>query len=114
MKDVIKYKDYYGTVRFSSDDRIFFGKIEGIEDLVTFEGHSVDELVQAFEEAVDDYIELCNKNEKSAGKSYKGSFNVRIDPDLHKKAARYSSSKGVSLNHIVEEAIEKYLDRFEG
>jgi predicted HicB family RNase H-like nuclease len=42
-------------------------------------------------------------------KSYKGSFNIRIDPDLHKKAAMLSANLGLSLNQLVEEAIQKYL-----
>ena len=38
MKDVLTYKDFVGSVHYSTDDEIFFGKIEGIDDLVTFEG----------------------------------------------------------------------------
>ena len=51
-----KYKDYIGSVEFSEEDGIFFGKIEGIDGLVNFEGESVTELTNAFHEAVDDYI----------------------------------------------------------
>ena len=110
MKDVIKYKEHIGTVRFSAEDRVFYGKIEGINDLVTFEGQSVDDLVTAFQEAVEDYYILCEKAKKPVQKSYKGSFNVRIAPDLHKKAAIVSSNLGLSLNELVEEAIQKYLE----
>jgi predicted HicB family RNase H-like nuclease len=109
MKDVIKYKDHIGSVRFSSEDNVFYGKIEGIDDLVTFEGRSVDELVSAFREAVEDYKDLCDTAGKSMQKSYKGSFNIRIDPDLHKKAALLSTDLGLSLNQLVEEAIQRYL-----
>jgi predicted HicB family RNase H-like nuclease len=110
MKDVIRYKDHLGSVHFSSEDKVFYGKIEGINDLVTFEGQSVDELVSAFQEAVEDYAVLCEKAGKPVQKSYKGSFNVRIDPELHKKAALLSSNLGLSLNQLVEEAIHKYLE----
>jgi len=109
MKDVIKYKDHIGSVRFSSEDRVFYGKIEGIDDLVTFEGRSVDELVSAFREAVDDYAVLCETAGKIMQKSYKGSFNIRIDPELHQKAALLSTTLGLSLNQLVEEAIQRYL-----
>ena len=109
MKDIIKYKDHIGSVRFSSEDKLFYGKIEGIDDLVTFEGKSVDELVSAFQEAVEDCTDLCETAGKSIQKSYKGSFNVRIDPTLHKKAALLSTNLGLSLNQLVEEAINKYL-----
>jgi predicted HicB family RNase H-like nuclease len=111
MKDVIKYGNHSGSVYFSAEDQVFFGRIEGIDDLVTFEGKSVDELMAAFQEAVEDYIALCEKVGKPAHKSYKGSFNVRIDPELHKKAASLSTDLGISLNQFVEEAIEKYLEK---
>lgn len=81
-KDMIKYKEYLGSVRYSDDDKVFYGRIEGVDDLVTFEARSVDELVSAFEEAVEDYITLCEQVKRPARKSYKGSFNVRIDPEL--------------------------------
>ena len=106
---MIKYKEYLGSVRYSDDDKVFYGRIEGVDDLVTFEGCSVDELVSAFEEAVEDYIALCEQVKRPARKSYKGSFNVRIDPELHKKAAVHASITGHSLNQIVEEAIQSYL-----
>ena len=110
MKDVIKYKDHIGSVRFSSEDKVFYGKIEGIDDLVTFEGKSVDELVSSFQEAVEDYTALCETAGKPLQKSYKGSFNIRIDPGLHKRAAQLSTNLGLSLNQLVEEAIIKYLE----
>ncbi len=61
MKDILNYKDFIATVHYSSDDEVFFGKIEGINDLVTFEGKSVAELKEAFIESVEDYISLCKK-----------------------------------------------------
>lgn len=108
MKDVMKYKDYIGSVHYSAEDEVFFGKIEGINDLISFEGHSVTELKAAFREAVEDYLELCNLNGKEPEKMYKGSFNIRIKPELHKKAAQKALIEGKSLNQYVEEAIEQY------
>ncbi len=109
MKDVLAYKDYLGSVHFDSDDQVFHGKIEGIDDLVTFEGTSVDELTEAFKEAVDDYLDLCRQTGKNAEKSYRGSFNIRIPPELHRKAAREAISNGISLNQLIQRALEKQL-----
>ncbi len=72
MRYVIKYKDYIGTVHYSSDDYVFFSQIFGINDLVNFEGGSVDELTQAFHEAVDDYILTC----KEMGKNWRSRSTV--------------------------------------
>lgn len=100
------YKDFIGVVHFSSEDDMFFGKIEGINDLVTFEGKSVAELKKNFHEAVDDYIELCKKADKEPSKSFKGTFNVRLTPELHKKAFKLATIEGLSLNQFVQKAIE--------
>ncbi len=110
MTDKLVYRDFIGTVHFSTKDSVFHGKIEGINDLVTFEGETVSDLTKAFEESVDDYIELCNEVGKDPLKSFKGSFNVRIAPDLHSKAFKTASLRGKSLNQFVQEAIEKEVE----
>jgi predicted HicB family RNase H-like nuclease len=106
MKDILTYKEFVGSVHFSTDDEIFFGKIEGIDDLVTFEGVSVAELKKSFEESVDDYIDLCKKENKALEKSFKGSFNVRLNPELHKKTYRIAMIEGKTLNQFILQAVE--------
>lgn len=107
MKDVLVYKDFIGSVHFSAEDQCFFGKIEGVDDLVTFEGRNVDELERAFRDAVEDYARLCKAASKPLHKSYKGSFNVRVTAEIHQKAARKSALLGISLNQLVQRALEK-------
>ena len=109
MTDVMKYNEFIGTVHYSMADEVFYGKIEGINDLVTFEGTTVKKLKKSFEEAVDDYVELCESAGKSVFKSFKGSFNVRINPELHSKAYERALLEGKSLNEFVKEAIEKRI-----
>ena len=110
MKDILKYKDFIGSVHYSTEDEVFFGKLEGIDDLVTFEGKCVDELKSSFREAIEDYLEICKSTGKSHQKSYRGSFNIRINPDLHKQAANKSVELGISLNQLVEKAISELLE----
>jgi predicted HicB family RNase H-like nuclease len=111
MTDILKYKDYYATINFSAEDDVFFGKIIGINDLVTFEGTSVKELKEAFKEAVEDYLETCKVLKKSPNKTYKGSFNVRISSSLHRQAAIYAALKNMTLNDFVRYAIDYTLSR---
>lgn len=103
--NMLKYKDFLGSVEYSADDECFFGKIIGIADLITFEGDSVKTLKEAFIEAADDYLAVCEQMGKDPRKSYKGSFNIRISPELHKEAAIMANMRGVSLNSLVEKAI---------
>ena len=111
MKDLMKYKEFLGSVHFNSEDEVFYGKIEEIDDLISFEGKTVPELKKSFNRAVDDYVVLCNENNKELYKSYKGSFNIRIPPELHRKAVRKSILEGLSLNQFVQKAIEKEIEQ---
>ena len=106
MINSLKYLDYTATIHFSADDDVFFGKVIGINDLITFEGTSVVELKDAFKECVDDYLETCEALKKSPEKSYKGVFNVRVPATLHKKAAMFALQHQISLNDFVKTAID--------
>jgi len=110
MNNTLTYKGFFASVNFSEEDNILFGKIEGIYDLVAFEGSSVGELKAMFREAVNEYIEDCKHFKKPLLKSFKGSFNVRVKPDIHRKAAMLATMKGISLNQLVQAAIEKELE----
>jgi predicted HicB family RNase H-like nuclease len=109
MSDLLTYKGYYGSAHYSAADEVFYGKLEGIDDLVNYEGTSVKELIKAFNEAVEDYLETCKEIGKDPNKTYKGSFNVRIPTDLHRNAAIYAASKDISLNDFVKTAIQYAL-----
>ena len=89
--NTLKYKDFIGSVAFSEADGVFFGKIEGIDGLVNFEGESVAELTNAFHEAVDDYLAYCAEEGIEPHKSYSGSLNVRLTPDIHTRKERMAA-----------------------
>ena len=114
MKDMMEYKGYYGSVHYSDEDQIFHGKIEFIRSLVSYEGTDVRNLRTAFEEAIDDYLELCINERKEPDKPFKGSFNVRTGTDLHRRAVLYAKSKGTNLNKVIADALENYLSTTNG
>lgn len=111
MSGFLEYKGYHGTVEFSAVDKILFGKVVGINSLISFEGHSIDELQKDFQGAVDEYLELCAEQGIEPEKKYKGSFNVRVSPKLHKMLMLYSAERGQTLNATVEEALQEYMDK---
>jgi predicted HicB family RNase H-like nuclease len=111
MKNLMEYKGYFAKIEYSAKDEVFFGTIEGINDTVSFEGTSTAKLKTAFREAVEDYLDMCQRYGKEPQKTYKGSFNVRINPELHKKAAILAASKGTSLNQFVEAAIADRIEQ---
>ena len=105
MNNTMEYKGYVGSVEFSEEDALFFGKVLGVRALISYEGENARDLVEDFHSAVDDYLELCAAEGVEPEKAYKGSFNVRISPELHKKAAIAAMAKQFSLNRFVEESI---------
>lgn len=105
--NILEYKGYHTKLECSIEDGVIYGKIEGIRDLVTFECETVSEAEAAFHEAVDDYLAFCREVGKEPEKEYKGQFNVRIEPELHKAAAVLAYKRNLSLNALVEEAIQE-------
>jgi len=103
----LHYKDYIGSLEFSEEDAVFHGKVVGIKSMISFEGDSVQSITEDFHNAIDEYLEFCSENNIKPEKPFKGSFNVRISADLHRKAAFEASAQGVSLNAFVENAIQQ-------
>ena len=109
MKNTMEYRGYVGSVEFSEKDEVFFGKVLGIRSLISYEGTTAKELIKDFHGAVDEYLERCKEESVIPETAYKGSFNVRITPELHKRAAVCALSQNISLNNFVEKAIAMLL-----
>ncbi len=107
MANTIGYNGYIGSIEYSPEDKCFFGKLEMIDDLVTFEATTAEELERNFRNAVDEYIKTCKDLGRPPQKTYKGVFNVRIDPELHKKVYQEALKAGLSLNAFVQQALSK-------
>lgn len=107
--NTLSYKGFIGSVSFSETDGVFFGKIEGIDGLVNFEGESVVELTRAFHEAVDDYLAYCEEEGIEPHKSYSGSLNVRLTPDIHSRVAILAKQYGISINAFIRKAVENQI-----
>ena len=107
--NTLSYKGYIGSVEFSEKDGVFFGKIEGINGLVNFEGESVKELVDAFHQAVDDYLIYCEEEGIEPLKSYSGSLNIRIPREIHARIAVLAKQTGTTINGYIRNALENQL-----
>jgi predicted HicB family RNase H-like nuclease len=103
---LMSYKDYLGSVEFDEGERVFHGKLEFIRALVSYEGEDAEGLIQAFHDAVDDYLLQCKEQGVPAEKPLKGSFNVRVGADLHRRAVIAAAHAGVSLNAFTTRALE--------
>lgn len=106
MNNIIHYKGYDGSVEFSEDDGIFFGKVMGIRSLISYEGENAKELLTDFHNAVDDYLENCIAEGKEPEAAFKGSFNIRLTPELHRKLFIYTTTHRISINKYIEDTLE--------
>ncbi|MCD8327315.1 MAG: type II toxin-antitoxin system HicB family antitoxin [Lachnospiraceae bacterium] len=109
MSNTMNYKGYTGSVEFSENDRLFYGKVMGVRALISYEGTTALELIQDFHTAIDDYLSLCEEKGIEPEKAYKGSFNVRISPELHREAAIYANEHEMSLNSFIAYAVSSQL-----
>ena len=107
MNNTFEYRGYIGTIEFSEEDALFFGKVMGIRSLISYEGKNANELISDFHSAVDDYLSVCEAEGREPEKAYKGSFNIRISPELHKQLVVCATSRPMSLNSFVENALRK-------
>lgn len=107
MTNTLQYKGYSVNIEYSAEDKVLYGKIDGIGDLVTFESENVDGIEGAFHNAVDDYLAFCEQVGKVPEKTYKGIFNVRIDPSLHRAIATLTMRNGTTRNQAVEQVISQ-------
>ena len=106
MKNHMTYKDYFGSVNFSEEDEVFHGKIEFIKALITYEGTDVKSLKKAFHEAVDDYLEICEAQGRKPEKIFKGSFNIRIKPEIHRQISIMAAEKDINVNKFISDILE--------
>lgn len=103
---MMHYKGYFAKTSIDEEAKLIHGELQGLRAVITFQGRSVEEAELAFHDSVDDYLDWCVQRGKDPEKPFSGRFNMRIDPDLHAKAAVAASRLGISLNRFVEKAIE--------
>ena len=108
---MMKYKNYAARVEYDQEDRIFVGRVAGIQDIVSFHGKTVDELEQAFQESVDHYLEVSERTGRPAQKPYSGNLMLRIAPELHAAVATVAQLQGKSINQWASEILSKAATR---
>ena len=107
MKNIMEYKGYLGSVEFSEEDEMFFGRVLGIRSLISYEGDNAKDLIADFHNSVDEYLKWCEDEGRKPEKAYKGSFNIRISPKLHKQLVICAMSHDMTLNGYIQEILEK-------
>lgn len=105
VANTMTYKGYSGSVEPSIEDECLHGRVLLLDDMITYEGTTVPEIVESFHAAVDRYIDYCARTGRNPNKAYSGVFQTRIDPELHREAARAAAKRNIKLNEFVSQAI---------
>jgi predicted HicB family RNase H-like nuclease len=101
---MLEYKGYVGTIE--ADEGAFAGRVAGLRDVVTFEGETFADVEQAFRDSVDDYLAFCAARGEPPDRPYSGKIPLRVDPEIHRRAAARAQAEGVSLNQWIARRIE--------
>ncbi len=100
---MLEYKGYIGTVE--AEDGAFSGRVIGLRDIITFEGTTFPEVEQAFRDSIDDYLAFCVERGEPSDRPYSGKIPLRVDPELHQRAAVRAHAEGLSLNQWIARRI---------
>lgn len=106
----MKHRGYTGSVEYDADDRIFHGSVNGIADVVTFEGATVDALEASFREMVDEYLAFCSERGMEPARPYSGRFVLRIPPEVHRDVTIAARTADESMNAWILNAIQVRLE----
>ena len=98
---------YSARIEYDSETDLFRGEILGLSGGADFYGSNPDELRLEFKKSLDVFLKVCREQGIDPRKQFSGKFNLRIPPGLHEKLAMAAQAQGISLNSLVQEALEK-------
>lgn len=104
---MLTHKGYTGHIEFDDEARVFHGEVLDTRDVITFQGSSVEELIQAFQDSVDDYLEFCEQRGEEPDKPFSGRLMLRVSPDLHRQVSVQAKREGKSLNQWIVERLKE-------
>ena len=107
----MRYRGYPARIEYSDEDGCFVGRVAGIRDIITFHGQSVGEVREAFEEAVEFYLESCDERGEAPNRPYSGKLLLRIDPEVHAAVAEAAEVSGVSINQWARDKLSEAVSR---
>ena len=105
--NTMKYQGYTARIEFDERDNIFVGRVLGLRAIISFHGETVEELRQAFETAIDEFLLDCQEEGVEPEKPVSGKLMLRVPPAIHRAALVAAQAKGKSLNQWATEVLEE-------
>ncbi len=104
---MLSYKGYTGHLDIDTEEQTLFGRVLDLKDVITFQGKTIAEAKQAFQDSINDYLEFCEELGESPDKPFSGKFHFRTSPEIHRKITIAAQKKGKSINSWMEETLKK-------
>lgn len=108
MGNILHYKGYIGSVEIAADEAILFGSVQGIREKLEYSAKDAEVLIARFRQVIDDYLKTCKEMGRDPEIPYKGSFNIRISPHLHRRLAIYAMQHKTTINRTIERILASY------
>ncbi len=110
---MMEYKGYAAEVELDESVGRLHGRVvnSGPYPIATFEATDVEGIRSEFHRSIDEYLESCQEDAVEPQKPYSGKLNVRLGPDLHRRAARLAAESGLSLNSWITRVLENSASR---
>jgi predicted HicB family RNase H-like nuclease len=107
----MKYKGYEAVITLDEAAGVFSGEVINTRDVITFQGASIQELKQAFEDSVEDYLEFCAERNEAPEKPVSGTLSLRMPPELHREISMEAKRQKKSLNSYIVDRLSAKADR---
>lgn len=104
--ECLTYKGYLGSIEYSIEDNILFGKVIGVNSLLTYEAETIRDLVSEFHNTVDEYLDFCKEQGIKAEKTYSGTLSIRISPKTHSLIAQKAMLNGITINKFISKTLD--------
>lgn len=108
--DYLQYKGFRGSIEYSEEDDMLCGRLLVKGDLISYEGETVKALEKDFHEAVDGYLDICQKQGRTVSPAEDDEIGVSLPLSLYKKALQYAEKQGISPEELMETALREYLE----
>lgn len=105
--NTMSHKGYEALIEYDEEAELFHGEVMNLRDVITFQGASVAELKQSFQDSVEDYLAFCKERGEDPEKPFSGQFVVRVEPALHRALVSAARKAGLSLNKWVASTLER-------
>lgn len=105
--DYLQYKGLKGTIEYSEEDNVLCGRLLVKGDMISYEGETVKALEEGFHEAVDGYLDICQKQGRTAVSAEDDEIGVSLSSFLYEKAFQYAE---ISMEELMDTALRAYLE----